>query len=51
MLSREDLEHLERGVLRAESRTPGRNTLPRTAVNEATWAKILTVLETPIERS
>jgi hypothetical protein len=43
-----DLEHLELGVLHAEPNTPGSHTLPRTAVRDETWSKILTVLETPI---
>jgi hypothetical protein len=43
-----DLEHLELGVLRAEPGTPHEHALPRTAVSDATWAKILTVLETPV---
>lgn len=43
-----DLEHLERGVLRAAPNTKGKNALPRTAVSDATWAKILDVLETPL---
>jgi hypothetical protein len=46
-----DLEHLELGVLRAEPNTPGSHALPRAAVSDATWGKILTVLETPIEPS
>jgi len=45
-----DLEHLELGVLRAEPDTPASHMLPRTAVSDATWARILTVLETPIAR-
>ena len=46
-----DLEHLERGVLRAEPNTPGKDALPRAAVSDDTWGKILTVLETPIRPS
>lgn len=46
-----DLEHLERGVLRAEPNTPAKHTLPRAAVSDATWIKILSVLATPIARS
>jgi hypothetical protein len=45
-----DLEHLELGVLRADAKTPGEHMLPRTVVADATWAKILNVLETPIAR-
>jgi hypothetical protein len=43
-----DLEHLELGVQRAEPNTPASHTLPRAAVRDATWDKILTVLETPV---
>ena len=46
-----DLDHLERGVLRAEPNTEAKDTLPRAAVSDATWGKILTVLETPIAPS
>jgi hypothetical protein len=46
-----DLAHIELGVLRAEPNTPGRHTLPRAAVSDATWAKILAVLATPIAPS
>jgi len=46
-----DLEHLELGVLRAEPATQGKHALPRAAVSDATWLKILTVLETPIAPS
>jgi hypothetical protein len=44
-----DLEHLENGVQRAAPSTPGENALPRTAVTDATWEKIVTLLETPLE--
>ncbi|NVB79922.1 MAG: hypothetical protein HOV81_16120 [Kofleriaceae bacterium] len=43
-----DLEHLELGVQQAEPNTPGDNALPRSAVSDDTWGKILNVLETPI---
>jgi hypothetical protein len=43
-----DLEHLELGVQHAEPNTPGSHAIPRAAVSDATWDKILTVLETPI---
>lgn len=46
-----DLEHLERGVLRAGPNTPGTQALPRAAVSDATWIKILSVLATPIAPS
>ena len=43
-----DLDHLELGVLRAVANTSGEHMLPRSVVNDATWTKILTVLQTPI---
>jgi hypothetical protein len=43
-----DLDHLELGVLRADANTSGEHMLRRAAVNDATWTKILTVLETPV---
>ena len=43
-----DLEHLDRGVLIAEPNTSGANAVAHSAVSDATWSKILTVLETPI---
>jgi hypothetical protein len=43
-----DLEHLELGVLRAAPGTPHKHMLSRAAVSDATWDKILTVLETPV---
>ncbi|MDB4962828.1 MAG: hypothetical protein JWP01_2827 [Myxococcales bacterium] len=46
-----DLEHPELGVLRAEPNTPAAHALPRNAVSDATWGKILTVLQTPIQPS
>jgi hypothetical protein len=42
-----DLEHPELGVLRAEATTSNKHALPRSAVSDTTWTKILTVLETP----
>ncbi|MGN6111154.1 MAG: hypothetical protein ACTHU0_39010 [Kofleriaceae bacterium] len=44
-----DLEHLERGVQRAEPATRSAHTIPRTAVSDSTWQKILAVLATPAE--
>ena len=42
-----DLEHLEQGVQRADgTATPIGRVLPRKAVQEATWSKILTQLAT-----
>jgi hypothetical protein len=46
-----DLEHLELGVQVADPDTHAAHMLPRTAVADATWDKILEVLETPIEPS
>jgi hypothetical protein len=46
-----DLEHLERGVQQATRNTSGTNALPRTAVSDETWIRILDVLETPIQPS
>jgi hypothetical protein len=47
-----DLEHLDRGVLISEGpTTSSRHVLPRAAVRETTWAKIMTILETPITES
>jgi putative intracellular protease/amidase len=43
-----DLDHLELGVLRAEANTSGEHMLRRAVVRDATWTKILAVLETPI---
>lgn len=43
-----DLEHVERGVQQATIDRPAAHLLPRAAVGASTWAKILTVLETPI---
>ena len=43
-----DLEHVELGVQHAEANTSGDHALLRTSVSDATWTKILTVLETPI---
>ncbi|MBX3161772.1 MAG: hypothetical protein KF773_37770 [Deltaproteobacteria bacterium] len=42
-----DLEHPELGVRQAEANTPGAHALPRTAVSDATWSRILTTLATP----
>ena len=42
-----DLEHLERGVLRADPGTQAAHTIPRAAVRDTTWAKILMVLIAP----
>jgi hypothetical protein len=43
-----DLEQLERGVQRAGGKaTPMGHVLPRKAVHENTWRKILTLLVTP----
>lgn len=46
-----DLEHPNLGVQTADADTPGDNALPRAAVSDETWGRILTVLETPIEAS
>jgi hypothetical protein len=46
-----DLEHPDRGVLRADPNTPAAHALPRGAVSDTTWGKILSVLETPISPS
>lgn len=46
-----DLEHLELGVQQAEPNTPGNNALPRSAVSNDTWTKIVAVLETPVGES
>jgi hypothetical protein len=46
-----DLEHLEDGVLRAAPSTSGKHALPRTAVTDSTWEKIVTLLETPVEQT
>ncbi|MDB4957520.1 MAG: hypothetical protein JWO36_5089 [Myxococcales bacterium] len=46
-----DLEHLELGVLRAEPNTQAAHTLPRAAVRDTTWERILIVLNAPIAPS
>lgn len=46
-----DLEHLELGVQQAEPNTSGDHALPRSAVSDDTWTKILAVLETPVGES
>jgi hypothetical protein len=44
-----DLNHLDRGVRRAHGTpTPIAKVLPKSAVAEATWNKILTQLVTPL---
>ena len=39
-----DLQHLDQGVQRAQGSTDMGRVLPRSAVHEATWAKILQVV-------
>ncbi len=42
-----DLEHLDKGVLRAKDKsTPMGHTLPKKAVHERTWSKIMAQLAT-----
>lgn len=42
-----DLEHLDQGVRLATTSTPAGNMLPRRALNEDTWRKVLTQLAAP----
>jgi hypothetical protein len=42
-----DLEHLDHGVRRVAAATRAGHALPRRAVNEDTWRKILTQLAAP----